>query len=106
MFRQGDVYVTPIKAIPAGAEKMERDARYNGVVLAYGEVTGHAHVIREKGVTMFRDAKLNETFLDIPAGGPVALKHDEHETIEIPAGKYKVVRQVEYTPEAIRNVAD
>ena len=32
--------------------------------------------------------------------------HDEHATIALPPGKYRITRQREYSPEAIRNVAD
>jgi hypothetical protein len=55
---------------------------------------------------MFRDPKLNELFLMVEGDAPVALEHDEHDTIAIPPGNYKVIRQREYSPEAIRNVAD
>jgi hypothetical protein len=34
------------------------------------------------------------------------LIHDEHGTITLPRGSYQVIRQREYTPEAIRNVED
>ena len=35
-----------------------------------------------------------------------ALKHEEHATVPLPKGVYRVVQQREYSPEAIRNVAD
>jgi hypothetical protein len=34
------------------------------------------------------------------------LTHDEHAPIPLPAGAYRVVRQREYTPEQVRDVAD
>jgi hypothetical protein len=34
------------------------------------------------------------------------LTHQEHEAISIPAGTYKSVRQTEYAPEELKNVAD
>jgi hypothetical protein len=36
----------------------------------------------------------------------VDLTHQEHDTISVPPGKYRKVIQVEYTPAALRNVAD
>jgi hypothetical protein len=45
-------------------------------------------------------------FLTVSADGPVALEHDEHDTIHLQPGRYQIVRQREYTPEAIVNVAD
>jgi hypothetical protein len=41
--RQGDVYLQPIAALPAGEAKEIREP--GRVVLAHGEVTGHAHAI-------------------------------------------------------------
>ena len=104
MFRQGDVLIIPVKAMPKAVEPV---ARENGrVILAHGEVTGHAHAIKDRRAGLFRDPKLAAIFMHVSGDGPVALEHDEHDTIHIPPGSYQVIRQVEYTPEAIRNVAD
>jgi hypothetical protein len=32
----------------------------------------------------------------------LALEHDDHDTIMVPSGKYRVVRQREYSPGAVR----
>lgn len=104
MIRQGDVLVRAVAAIPASAKKQKRDA--GRVVLAYGEVTGHAHALIGTRVALFRDDGLGRTFLRIAGGKPEALTHEEHGTIAIPSGSYEVIRQREYTPEAIRQVAD
>lgn len=104
MYRQGDVLIIPIATMPKGVEAIERDA--GRVVLAHGEVTGHAHAIKDKHAALFRDPKLAAIFMHVSGDSPVALEHDEHETISVPPGNYQVIRQVEYTPEAIRNVAD
>jgi hypothetical protein len=103
MYRQGDVLIVPVNDVPVGVVPIDRD---NGrVVLAYGEVTGHAHAIKAEGAALFRDPKLMAVFMTV-TGDPVALEHDEHSTIVIPPGNYRVIRQREYTPEAIVNVAD
>lgn len=103
MYRQGDVLIIPVKSIPKKLEPVERE---NGrIVLAHGEVTGHAHAIKNKGAALFRDPKLMAVFMTVN-GDAVMLEHDEHDTIVIPPGIYQVIRQREYSPEAIRNVAD
>ena len=104
MYRQGDVLIIPVESIPKAVEPVERE---NGrVVLAHGEVTGHAHAIKNKRAALFRDPKLAIIFMHVSGDASVALEHDEHETINVPPGNYQVIRQVEYSPEAIRNVAD
>lgn len=103
-FRQGDVLITRVESIPKRAKKKGRDQ--GRVVLAYGEVTGHAHAIAAPEATLYSllDDGAEELFLD--ADGTVSLRHEEHAPVEIPGGKYRVTRQREYSPEAIRNVAD
>lgn len=104
MYRQGDVLIVPITALPTELVPVERE---NGrVVLAHGEVTGHAHAIKDRDVALFRDPKLAAIFMHVSADGPVVLEHDEHDTIAIPPGNYQIIRQREYSPEEIRNVAD
>ena len=104
MFRQGDVLIVPIEKLP---KKLEAVAREGGrVILAHGEVTGHAHAIKDKRAALFRDPKLAAIFMHVSGDAPVALEHDEHSTIEVPPGNYQVIRQREYSPSEIRNVAD
>jgi hypothetical protein len=102
-YRQGDVLVVEIAALPAGIEPMERSAR--GAVLAEGEATGHAHAIRSERAALFNAPGLGAVFMRV-SGEAVALEHDEHDSIVIPPGDYEIIRQVEYTPQDIRNVAD
>lgn len=75
------------------------------VILAHGEVTGHAHAITDPDVTQFSTGESGVTELEIKQAMAL-LKHEEHGTIEIPSGNYRVIRQREYSPEVIRNVAD
>jgi len=102
MIRQGDVLVRQTAEIPASAKPVPKDA--GRVILAYGEVTGHAHAIHNRAV-MFRDDGLGQTFLQVADGG-TELVHEEHGTIAIPTGTFEVVIQREYSPEGLRNVAD
>lgn len=101
-YRQGDVLIVRVDKI----EKREKMESENGrVVLAHGEVTGHAHAIDEAGVIQFRTDVPDVTALEISQAVSM-LTHEEHGTIPLTTGTYRVVRQREYSPEEIRNVAD
>ena len=104
LYRQGDVLLVAVKSIPRRARKQRRSGR---LVLAEGEVTGHAHAILDREAELFLLADVEElerTFLRVEA--EVALVHQEHATVMLPPGKYEVRRQREYSPEAIRRVSD
>lgn len=105
-YRQGDVLIERIAKLPA---KLTPVAREGGrVILAHGEVTGHAHAIKDKHAELFAPEGENKegvTFLEI-RDAVAALKHDEHATINLAPGAYKITRQREYSPEEIRRVAD
>jgi hypothetical protein len=110
MFRQGDVLIRKIGDTIAPVESeykrhaklMERD---NGrVVLAYGEVTGHAHAIHDPGVIAYSLGNGN-LLLDVPE--TATLQHEEHDSIQLDAGQYEVIRQREYSElDEPRQVAD
>jgi hypothetical protein len=79
---------TPGKEVP----------RDNGrVVLAYGEVTGHAHAIHAEGAQLLTIDGSEDRFLRIMNASGVALEHEEHSTIVLPPGDYLVRIQREYT---------
>lgn len=104
-YRQGDVLIEKIGgAIPPGAVAEPRDEQ-NRVVLAHGEVTGHAHALLDEGVVLYRDAQSGDVLLSVGGGG-ASVVHEEHATIPLEPGNYRVTRQREYSPEEIRNVAD
>ena len=101
MLRQGDVLITRIDALPANLTPVKRTTR--GVVLAEGEVTGHAHRIPSRHASLYRTEN-DARYMRVTA--PVQLKHEEHSTVTIPAGKYLVSIHTEYSPEAVRQVED
>lgn len=128
MYRQGDVLLIQVKALPKDAKEVAtKEAR---VVLAYGEVTGHAHAFypevaerpigildRIAGKKPANDAKpallVKEWSADaeryIQALEKTELRHEEHSAIAVEPGVYKVVRQREYDEMAAmraRMVAD
>lgn len=100
MIRQGDVLLIPVSEVPRGATIIPNEIE-GRVVLAYGEATGHHHSLRAATAKLF-DHDRKRYLLAEPQA---LLEHQEHGHIAL-NGAYLVVRQVEYTPEAIRNVAD
>ena len=111
MFRQGDVLLIPIeRAAPTFVQPVPRDK--GRIVLAYGEVTGHAHAISapncdlvEESIPLGRLSPNPRRWLTV-VKQDVLLEHEEHGPIVLPPGTYIVKRQREYSPERIRNVAD
>jgi len=107
MYRQGDVLLILVAALPKGAKDVTPSDR---IVLAHGEITGHAHAVCEPLTKSLPAGKARmwnagaERYLQVVE--TTALKHEEHATVPLPKGVYRVVQQREYSPEAIRNVAD
>jgi hypothetical protein len=99
-YRQGDVLLRAVESIPVTAEPVHRDQ--GCVILAYGEVTGHAHAILEPTVVKLADGIAE--YLCAPMGATI--RHEEHGTIALPAGNYEIIHQREYSPEQIRRVVD
>ncbi|MFD7611526.1 hypothetical protein [Streptomyces sp. NPDC059828] len=109
MYRQGDVLIVPVAQddVPEHVKQAEgepRDGR-GRLVLALGEVTGHAHALAARG-RLVRESGVpgGPMLLELPEGG--RLVHEEHAPIALPKGWYRVVRQREYIPGAVRIVAD
>lgn len=104
-YRQGDVFIEEVDKYPPGMKriKIKKD---DDVILAWGEVTGHAHrIFRSNSVSYF--SCRDDHNVIVVRDAPVALRHEEHRTIEIPPGTYIVRRQREYVPgEVPRVVAD
>ena len=98
-YRQGDVLLCAVDQIPPGAKRVPRDG--DRVVVAEGELTGHAHAFPAKRVKLFRERQSQRSFLTIVEGG-ARLSHEEHGTILVPAGHYQLRRQREYAPRASR----
>jgi len=99
-FRQGDVLVESANETLLDDKPLEAE---NGrVILAHGEATGHAHAISAKDAKMFVAGVIRR----IKVQRPTRLLHEEHAPIPLEKGSYNVIRQKEYTPAEIRNVAD
>lgn len=106
LIRHGDVLLVPVNAVPDGTTAVRR--KRGRLVLAEGEVTGHAHVIEAEDVRLVTREEAEELrmWLLVETAEPVDLTHEEHATLAIPPGAYEVRIKREYSPEEIRNVAD
>ena len=95
MYRQGDVLFVKLEALPEALKERASS------VIVEGETTGHAHRLANGRV--LEDAK---GFLFLEVLRHTQIVHEEHHAIDLEPGSYQVVRQREYSPEAIRLVID
>lgn len=100
--QQGDVLLKRIDKLPEGLKEAKRD---NGdIILAYGEVTGHAHRIVDVDAMFYeKDGKLylkNKT--------TVVVSHEEHKPITIEPGIWEIgqVREKDWLSGMVRTVVD
>jgi hypothetical protein len=103
LYFQGDLCIEPVVNAALDDARAVPPARDGAVVLAEGESTGHRHAFYGGGVTLFRDDALAR---DLPgelyighvkvAADAAELRHEEHDTITLPKGLYRVRRQREY----------
>ena len=105
MYRQGDVLIIPTRhRLARSAKLVARDGR-GRIVLAYGEVTGHAHALDDALSELFEEQG-GRLYLRVAADAPAALRHEEHAALTLPPGLYEIRHQREYSPEAVRRVSD
>lgn len=95
-YRQGDVLLTETNEKPTG-EKQD-----GKIILAHGEVTGHHHTVECDKADWWKSD--GDQFVVIKSKATVT--HQEHAPIILRNRTHKVRRQSEYSPEAIRRVAD
>lgn len=119
--RQGDVQLQPVASLPNGCKELPPEG--NRIVLAHGEVTGHAHAIydhisasgaadeiadaaiaRAKSKARLWAAPDGSRYLEVTE--TVTLRHEEHTAHTLSPGIYHLPTQVEYTPAELRRVAD
>lgn len=95
MLRHGDVQIIKVKKLPEDVNKLERKE------LAYGEVTGHAHRI---DVGELFETKNGELYLKVEKLTKVS--HEEHKTVTLDPGIYRVGIKRQYTPTGWESVRD
>ena len=128
-YQQGDVVMFQVddetfsKSSNSGRSSNYDIVEYHGqtksnAILAFGEATGHKHqvnmadMVKEAGVTLHMDYN-RKAGVDVPMAfevfnETVTLRHEEHNAIDIPPGKYivRIVREFDHIAGRSRYVAD
>ncbi len=99
-YRQGDLLFVRQDSLPVAASLATR----NSVVILEGETTGHAHRLASRKTGAILETPDGQLWLDITRATQIV--HEEHHAITLDPGAWLVVRQREYSPEAIRLVVD
>jgi hypothetical protein len=94
MYRQGDVLLRKVDSKPVSVKKVENDK--GRVILAYGEVTGHAHAISPKEAELYVSED-QRRFLEVCFGMEAVLTHEEHDKVTLPVGTYEVIMPREFS---------
>ena len=104
LIRQGDLLLVPVPGLPEGS----RCVRSGRLVLAEGELTGHAHVVDDERASLHRERWSSAaSYLNVEGVEPVFLTHEEHDRLLVPPGVYEVRQQREYVPvRHFRRVSD
>lgn len=107
--RHGDVVIQRITE-PKNAKEMRSVGRdkQGRLLLALGEVTGHAHAVCESEASLYElvdTGDLTERFLRIDAEF-ATVTHEEHAPITLPEGWFRSWVKREYDPVEERRVAD
>ena len=89
-YRHGDLAIKQITKLPDCLTKAK------DTVLAYGESTGHKHLLIADNPQMIRvlEDKNGNKYLEVKGGAK--LTHEEHKTIEIERGFYIVEHEKEF----------
>ncbi|MEO1653187.1 MAG: hypothetical protein AAFU64_06560 [Bacteroidota bacterium] len=93
IFRHGDVILFKLRE-NEGISEPQKPVQQ--IILAWGEVTGHAH--RLQGDLLMLDQENSEEEFLFRVRQKARLSHEEHETIVLEPGLYLKVNQVEYDP--------
>jgi hypothetical protein len=102
MWRQGDILIQQIEAIPGGLARRKR------LVLASGDTSGHSHKIKDRRTAnLFLSASpwSSDMYLEVTEE-MAEVVHPEHATIPLPKGCYRVWRQREFTERGASTVLD
>ena len=96
MKRHGDVLIQKVEKLPEGAKLLKGRKE-----LAFGEVTGHAHRVDLGELFETKDGKL---YLRVEK--LANLSHEEHKTIALKPGIYRIGIKRQYSPEGWEKVRD
>ena len=112
--RQGDVLLLRVEKRERSVEHKEVVSRDDRLVLALGETSLHAHVIRQPGVCLlYREGHSDRLLQVLDRGCVLELEGGEsapgvprHDPIDVPPGLYVVRTQREWAGEQVRNAQD
>jgi len=91
-YRQGDVLLEKI-AQPMNASRMRKSRRVKQrLILGKGEATGHAHTVHDESASLY--LRGIERILEVV--NPCDLQHEQHSSVALEPGFYRVIRQREY----------
>jgi len=101
--QHGDVLLFRIDSVPEKAVQVQPGRR--GHILAKGETTGHAHIIKDT-TTSRMYCNNDERYLDVEKATDI--EHEEHKSIVLHPGVYEIDRvvEVDHLEEEIRRVQD
>jgi len=97
MIQQGDVLIQRVSEVMG--------KKLNHLTLAVGEATGHHHTITKGDAELYNYE--GTLFLRVNSE-EAELTHQEHDTVVLPKGDYKIgiVKEYDHFAEEARNVAD
>jgi hypothetical protein len=103
LYFQGDLCIESVADVALDGARLVPLARDGALVLAEGEESGHRHAFYDAGVSLFH---IDAFAADVPDGlyighlridvDAAELRHEEHDSITLPKGLYRVRRQREY----------
>ena len=97
MYRHGDLLITRVNALPSGLVQI------NPKTIAEGEISGHKHrLVGNANVCVNWDER-HRSINDYPevwfkAFNKIKVVHEEHKTLELPKGVYKVTKERQFDP--------
>ena len=86
--RHGDVLLVPCDVVPTGAKNLHT------MTLALGEVTGHHHTMYGGKAQVYEQS--GTKYVEVKE--ETELRHQEHKTVPIAEGTYKMVNEQEFNP--------
>lgn len=104
LIQQGDVLFIMVDTMPE--DMTQRPCSLPGLVIfAEGEASGHHHSCRADDVTLYE--RMNGT-LWCKVKKEVEVTHQEHDSVRLPAGEYRIgiVREIDPFSHAIRTIID
>lgn len=96
--RQGDVYLEPVDALPAGAKLTQQGS----VLVAQGSAIANRHRF-ESNANGHQDG--DTLYVEVLDGG-ASLIHEEHRSLDFAPGFYRSIQQRELEGSEVRNVLD